>query len=536
VKDLPGCIKYILLFFLILLLLAEIYAGEFRRFPDWSRTVWAILLIKLLLIAILIWLIKVQKSLKCQITSPAAGECVAEGIDTVAGTHVITVKGTAGGAVFGHYTLSISGPHPYSVAYPPGGGSVPVTNGELGKINTTALDHGAYTITLTVFPSGAGSTKTCTVNFTLLKVAVYITRIAGLNATPNCFDEAAELVSGMHVVSVGGSLHLDGSAYVFECLDRKIERYELRYARVPGPAGPEPLQPALDAPVPATWPAGNQLHTPLVYDATKYWPWTEVGEIPTNLINDWGTLHLGAPSPGGTDYPILAPTSWNSMTATGFPGGGRYSVLLIVQDTATPTPHLYYDLQRVWIDNWPVVCKVLKFQKPDTRDGALPDTWVDLPACTDILMSWKKLRVIGLAWDALIDKDWGPTAPNDNFDKYRLWYAKEFVGGSVDILTSSTRVPNIVPILPGPLPTDADAGVLADWDLSSLDAGDSPAIPPTSPCDALLPPGAEHKLYRKCECTYTLNMQVDDRTVEEGASSIHHPQIPPVPIKIINDL
>src|SRR2546426_8687484 len=28
VKDLPGCIKYILLLFLILLLLAEIYAGE----------------------------------------------------------------------------------------------------------------------------------------------------------------------------------------------------------------------------------------------------------------------------------------------------------------------------------------------------------------------------------------------------------------------------------------------------------------------------------------------------------------------------
>ena len=147
-------------------------------------------------------------------------------------------------------------------------------------------------------------------------------------------------------------------------------------------------------------------------------------------------------------------------------------------------------------------------------------------------MSWKKLRVIGLAWDALIDKDWAPTAPNDNFDQYRLWYAKEFVAGSVSILTSGTRVPNIVPILPGPLPTDADAGVLADWDLTTLDAG----VSPTGKCDEPLPAGSEHKLYRKCECTYTLNMQVDDKTVEEGASSIHHPQIAPVPIKVINDL
>ncbi|HJZ69770.1 MAG TPA: hypothetical protein VKF81_16720, partial [Blastocatellia bacterium] len=40
VKDLPGCIKYIILLFLILLLLAEIYSGEFRRFPDWGWFIW----------------------------------------------------------------------------------------------------------------------------------------------------------------------------------------------------------------------------------------------------------------------------------------------------------------------------------------------------------------------------------------------------------------------------------------------------------------------------------------------------------------
>lgn len=534
-RDLPGCIKYVLLLFLVLLVLAEIYSGEFRKLGDGNWVAWLILLLKLLLIAVLLWLIKVQKDLKCQITSPATDECVAEEIDTVAGIQFITVKGTAGGSVFGHYTLSISGPYPYSVTYPPGGGAVPVNNGLLGEIDTTALDHGDYTITLTVFPVGAGSPKTCTVKFTLLKVAVYITRMAGVSALPSCFDETAELVSGMHVVSVGGGFHLDGSAYVFECSGRKIERYELRYTRVVAP-GPGPLQPATDAAIPADWPVGNQLHTPLVYDPSKYWPWTEVGEIPANLINDWGTIHVGAPSPGGTDYPILAPTSWNSYLATGSPGGGRYSVLLIVDDTAG---HRYYDLQRSWLDNWPVVCQIVKFQKP----GTTPGTWVDIPACTDILMSWKKLRIIGLAWDALIDKDYAATAPNDNFDQYGLSYEKEFVFTSDSIpiaatadhplLAATRRVPDTLTIVPGPLPTAADADLLVEWDLTTLDAGPSPS----GKCDAPLPAGSENKLYRSCACTYTLSLGVSDKTVTEsvGDYNLHHPGTS-LPIKIINDL
>src|SRR6266496_5564161 len=89
VKNLPGCIKYILLFFLIVLLLAEIYSGEFRRFPDLGWLVWSIFLIKLLLIAVLIWLIKVQRNLNCEITTPAANECATEEIDAVNGIQFI---------------------------------------------------------------------------------------------------------------------------------------------------------------------------------------------------------------------------------------------------------------------------------------------------------------------------------------------------------------------------------------------------------------------------------------------------------------
>ena len=172
--DLPGCIKYILLLLLILLLIGQLVFGEISRLREGFGFDWIILLIKLILIAGLLVLIRVQKDLKCEITSPAAMACTAEEIDSVAGNQYIKVMGTAGGGVFGHYTLTISGPYSYSVTYPPGGGSVPVSGGELGRINTTALDHGDYTITLTVFPAGAGSPKTCTVTFTLLKVAVYI--------------------------------------------------------------------------------------------------------------------------------------------------------------------------------------------------------------------------------------------------------------------------------------------------------------------------------------------------------------------------
>jgi len=533
VKDLPGCIKYILLLFVILLLLAEIYSGEFRKFPDVSGIIWLVLFIKLLLIALLLWLIKVQRTLNAKITAPGTG-CITEEVDTVKGILFIRVKGTASGTVFGHYTLTMSGPYPYTVTYPAGGGTVPVNSGELGIIDTTAVDHGDYTITLTVFPIGAGAPVSDTVSFTLLKVNVYITSAAGVPAVPNAFDPDAELVSGMHKVSIGGGIHLEGAAYVFTCVDRKLERYEIRYARVAAP-GPGPLQPAFDAPIPADWPPANQIHPPLVYDASKYYSWTEVGPAPMNLINDWQTQHFGAPSPGGTDYPCLAHTSWSSPSV--IPDaehrGGRYSLLLIVTDTQGD---LYYDMQRIWLDNWQVQCSILKLQKP----GLTPGTWIDLPPCTDILMSWKKLRIVGIAWDALIDKDWGTPgpAPNDNFLQYHLWYAKEFVAGSVDILISPNRVPSPL-TFPGPtfMPTDADADELAVWDLTTLDAGSlfDPGPPPKQyTCETA--PSAGHKLYRGCACTYVIAMNADDKTIEEGASTVHHPQTPPVPIKIINDL
>ncbi len=534
IRDIPQLIKYILLLVLIGLLLAEIFSGEF---DDAGWVEWLILALKILLIVGLLILIWIQRSLNCKLTAPTG--CTDEEPDPVAGILFVRVLGTASGAAFGSYTLELQkdGDPPIAgvVSYPGGGGSgsVPVIGGELGRIDTTGLSDGAYTITLRVFPAGPGSAKPCTTTFNLLKVAVYITRVAGVAASPNCFDETAELVSGAQVRAFGGSLHIDGSAYVYECAGRRIERYEVRQAGVAAP-GPGPSQPVTDTAIPADWPAANQLHTPLVYDPTKYWPWTRVGQAPTNLINDWGTKHIGAPAPGGTDYPILVYTSWNSRTATGDPGGGRYSLLLIVDDTAA---HRYYDLQRIWVDNWPVLCEIVKFQKP----GATPGTWDDIPDCTDILMSWQKLRIIGLAWDALIDSAWPTTTPNDNFDHYALSYRKEFVASADSIpitptldhpaLAPNRRVPDTLAIVPTP----ADAELLAEWDLATLDTGTPP--PPPAGCEAPLPPGQENRLYRGCECTYTLSLGVNDTTVTETIFdyNLHHPSTSQ-PIKIVNDL
>lgn len=527
IRDFPGCIKYVILLFLIALLVAEGFAGEYRpifagQFSAITWLSWAVLIFKLLLIALLIWLIRVQRDLKCEVTGPTG--CVAEETDTVAGNVFIRVQGSAGGLVFGHYILEIlqSG-SPISgigVTYPAGGasGSVPVSNGELGRINTTSLSDGSYTIRLTVYPAGAGSPSVCTgPAFNLLKVAVYITSVAGVPAVPNCFDASAELVQGMHIRSLGGTMHLLGSAYVYGCPGRQIARYEIRHHQMTVP-GPAPAQPATDDPIPATWPAANVLSPlPLVYDPSKYWPWTKVGPFPSNLINSWGTLHVGAPPPGGTDYPILAQQAWGSSA------NGRFSFLLIVEDT---DGHRYYDSQVLWLDNRPITVKIVKFQ--GFRNST--STWEDLPTCEDIRMSiYSKIRIVGLAWDPLIDLAFPATAPNDNFDYYNIVFWKQF-SPAASALTGnvSTRVPAAT----APVPTDADAGPLAEWPLTWIDAdAPLPMLPdpvPPAPIDAA------NKIHRGESCTYTVQLFATDTTIVSESST--HYKYSTVPLKIINDL
>lgn len=527
-KDLPCLIKYIVLLFLLLLLGAEFAGGEFTRLAGLA---WLILIIKLILIFLLILLLWVQKALVCELTAPTG--CTEEQVDAAQGILFVKVMGTASGAAFGHYTLEVKKgaiTYPASiVSYPAGGGAVPVIGGELGTINTTSLSDATYTITLTVYPAGLGSPKSCTITFDLLKVIVYMNRVAGVQAivlpdNANPFDPTAELRTDYAVAppphdfrtrSLGGSMTIKGAAYIYECAARKIKKYEIRHARVTAP-GTEPPQPSKGAPIPATWPGANTVVLLEYTLADQYQPWTRVGPMATDLVNSWFKW-----KPGMTEYYKLSAGSWGSGAA----GNGRFSLLLTAEDTTAVT---YHDIQHIWLDNKPIIGKIVKFQRFNPQPA--PGTWQDLPACVDLLVSFGTIRIMGLAWDPVIDEAWWPpVSPNDNFGHYRLDFWRQFEPFPPGPHALTSNIPNRVPALPVaapvPVPTDADAAELAQWNLTTLDAGPipSPYSPPPYP-----------KIYRGEACTYILQLFVTDTTiVNEGTTHYVYHQ---VPVKIVNDL
>jgi hypothetical protein len=520
-QDVPGCIKYILLVLLVLLLLTELAAGEFKNIREGSRAARGILSLKLFLIGLIIALIRIERALQCQITSPMG--CTEEEPDPVQGRYFVRVKGTAGGLVFGHYTLDIRDAAstviiPGVVTYPGGGatGTVPVFSGELGQITTTSLMDGAYEITLTVYPAGPEAPKVCTTAFDLLKAIVYINRLAGVPAismspvpnNPNPLDPTAELRSGGRPVAVGGwDIDIEGAAYIYGCSGREITDYEIRYARVTAPGG-EPAQPNTGDPIPGAWPLANRVAPPLEYSIpAEYQPWTRVGPAPTHLINSWNSMTVG-----GTTYYKLAPGSWNSTVI----GSGRFSLLLTAEDT---TSTRYYDIQNIWLDNETILGQIVKFQRKNPKSGV----WEDIPNCTDLLLSFGTIRVVGLAWDPVIDTAWWPAvAPNDNFDHYQLQFWKQF-GPAHDMTGAiANRVPALPVAPPVPTPTTADADELAQWDLvAALDYTGAPPAP-------------DPKLARGDSCTYIIQLFVTDNSVvaDSGTHYIYHQ----VPVKIVNDL
>lgn len=521
-RDLPGCLKYLILLFLILLLLAELPAGEYARILAGDPFAWILILLKLLLISLVVWLIRVQRALRCELTEPTG--CTEEEADLAAFRLFVRVKGTAAGVVFGSYVVEVrrvgyANAIPNIVRYPGGGasGMAPVVGGELAQIDTISLSDAAYEITLRVQPAFAGTATTCTITFTLLKAIVYMSRFAGvpaISAVPalgnkNPFDPAAEL--RLDAVpypprAVGGSIRIDGAAYVYECEDRKIKKYEIRYVRALTP-GTEQPQPAPNAAVPAAF-AGVAWQFEYT-NPDQYQPWTRVGPAPIDLLNSWTTF-----TAGGTIFWKLAAGSWNSGSA----GSGRFSVLLTAEDTIA---RRYHDIQQVWFDNREILCQIVKFQRLDPATNA----WVDIEPCKDLLVSMGKIRLVGLAWDPVIDEAWWPAAPpNDNFGYYNMDFKKQF-GAYVPLTAGNiaSRVPALPAIPPVPVPGPADAGELALWDLATLDAGPPGAGDPPYP-----------KLWRRQSCTYTVRLYVTDTTVVPGSGT--HWKIDDVPIKVVNDL
>ena len=511
VQDLPGCIKYILLFFLLLLLVGELYAGEFRRFPDWGWLIWVILFIKLLLIALLIWLIKVQKSLNCDLTGPTG--CTEEEADPVAGKLFVRVKGTASGTVFGHYTLEVKkGAIDYSsaVSYPGGGasGTAPVINGELGQINTTGLIDANYQITLTVYPIGAGSPCVHTISFDLLKIVVYLGRIGKIpvivppdNANP--FDPAAELRKNFppppinyELVSVGGVLSIEGSAYIYECAGRKIKNYEIRYA--PG----ELPQPPTDAAIPASWPIANRIVLLEYPTPDHYQPWTRVGPASRDLINSFTSMTIG-----GTTYFKLQADRWGSGVS------GRLTLLLTAEDT-TAGPHRYHDIQKIWLDNKSPLALISGIE--------------NVKPCAELTLSQfvgTGMTVLGIAWDPLIDDALPDTVPNDNFDQYSLTLYKQG-GGNHPIGGATTRVParktGAPPVIFPPVAV-VEAGPLANFDIVSvLDGGNAGSDPQVN-------------IPRNTGCAYYLELGVSDKTRVNDDTGVHS-ATSRWPFCIVNDI
>lgn len=506
VQDLPGCIKYILLIFLILLLLAEIYAGEFGRLRDFGAAwnSWVILIIKLLLIIGILILIWVQKQLKCQITSPTG--CTEEERDEAAGRLFVRVNGTASGSVFGHYTLDVrrDGDPPLAgvVTYPPAGNGVPVVNGELGQIKTTLLPDGAYDVILTVYSTGANS-KQCTASFNLLKIMVFISKVGKIQVisnspTPdnaNPLDPAAELrkdfapppLPDYQLVSVGGNLSIEGDAYIYECASRKIKDYQIRWRKL-APADVV-TEPAADNPIPADWPVGQRIVLLEYAIPDHYNVFTRVGMAPRDLVNSFKSVTIG----GNTIY-TLKSAQWES-------GGlsGRLSLLLTATDT-TAGPHIYHDIQNIWLDN--------------KQPLALISGIENVKPCAELTLSQfvgSGMTVLGIAWDALIDDAFLDTAPNDNFDSYTITLYKQG-GGSHTVSTSGTRVParktGAEPVVSPPASV-VEAGSLANFDIVSVIDEGTPGFDPAV------------SIPRSTGCAYYLYLTVTDKTRVSDDSGTH---------------
>ncbi len=542
-KDLPGCIKYILLLFLILLLLAEIYSGEFRKFPDWGTVVWIILLIKLFLIALLIWLIRVQRNLKCQITDP--NNCAKEEIDS-SGNPGVIVKGTAGGTVFGHYTLDVYDSSttliPNVVSYPGGGasGTAPVSNNVLGQIDTSDFDPGMYKVVLTVFPIGAGATKTCQSFFDLLKASVWIDRVGAVSAVDvgpytSDPDERIRLI-GTPETSVGGSISVEGGAYVYGCGKRTVEYglefLETAYGNPTMPEPPEPDAAGAWAAVVAPLPYGDAAH--------PYW-WNcffiHKPNYETNgyLTRFWSTLLCNLSPPA---KPYTARTSWDTKTPN---LNGRYIVRVHEKHRKISPPgpiEDLYDAATVWLDNRNIVVDIRKLK---ITGGPSLDVCQELSL--KAFLPTGNADIIGQAWDPIILDPpivAADAKPNDNFGSYDLKILKDG-GGYVALPISGApfpappppplpvlprqnyRVPNLLQVA-APPPVDTD--VLTVWNIVNfLDAGNPPTpyVAPPYP-----------KIYRGERCAYNIHLHATDRTVVSDGTT--HYGDDDFPFCITNDL
>lgn len=485
------------------------------------------------------------RPLTCELTDPQG--CVAEQGNVALSAIGVDIDGTAAGLGFSHYILEWSQD---SITWfatnfnyppiPPGGGTqgnIPVVSGLLAFLDTTTLNEGLTFIRMTVVAVN-GTTRTCgPINFELFRQDVRITGIDyDFNLNTNPYDPAAEFIetvpalctrpSGVFEVSFGESITVQGSAFVGGCAAKQIRRYSLDYQ-------PGFVTDPMMGPWTNFW---NVFYGP---DPNQFLVMNERRDN-SDLIAAWGAwtpcwvnpvpphnVICGVTDPQGELYPTSWPTTFNPPC--GF--SGLVTLRLTVEDAAN---YLYYDTQRIWLDNkWP--CAAIRITAVPPCAVVNLSQFANPPDCS---VPWQ-LPLVGIAYDEYIDYALPFTRPNDNFDFYRVKVAKQGgswvqipvpgPGGSCFFGTSRVGDP-VARCISGPydpahLDPSAILGLLTNFDLRALDPLCSSQVPYSVPPDLLLPRG-------EC-CDYMFWLWVQDRTIFSGGP---HWAEAFWPVRICNDL
>ena len=513
------------------------------------------LLILLIILAFIIWLIKRQRHvvlLRCNLTSPNG--CVKGDTNILSGKILEPVIGGAYGLGFSHYLIEVRDPGANLlsnvVIYPDGGGNpdtsltqgnLPITIGTLGWIDVekATTDAGIllltstnFEVTLRVFDVyGGEKTTPCITNFDVSINEVYIKRVStpwSVNFVDpdeplrRADDPASELAT------IGGYMHVRGAANIYGCAGENIEEYTIWAIPDPNFTFTQPVPLTAVTPQPDWVEVTHVEFKGQTIDGTVYsaddvraYNILDGNPNPDILTNTWGTrnecicVHIDfSISCSCWKVPDLKARAFNSNTAllphkldpSHIKGTGKFTLLLQVIDTAG---NQYYDIQRAWIDN--------------EKEVAVITGIAGLASCQDIYTqdpngNFKTVDIEGTAWDALID----PTGPDltkptsDNFDKYEVKFQKQGGATEVELITSNSPVPA--------RPAPVGVGVLATWDLESLNKSTNPM---GLPADQLLDTAES--------CTYDIILRVWDLTVvNEHSPSVHYSGKITFPIKIIN--
>lgn len=508
------------------------------------------LIVLLLLLALIIWLILRQRHvilLDCDLTAP--GGCVKGDTTIITGRILEPVLGSAHGLGFSHYLVEVRDPANNLlsdvVIYPDSGGSpdlgatqgnFAVTNSALGWIDVekAANDAGivlltstTFTVTVRVFAvDNSELSPPCEITFTLSVNEVYIKRVSTLWSVD--FPTPSEPLrhaddSTAALGTAGGNWHVRGAANIYGCIGENIDEYTIW--AIPDStfsfAQPPPFTPVSPAPgwiqlAHVEFNAQTIDGNSFTADDVRAYNTLDGDPDPDILTNVWGTRNeciclyidttlvcncwkipdLKAKAVNSHPFPKLSPSYHDS-------GTGKFTILLQVIDTSG---NQFYDVQRVWVDNEPVMAQIAGIS--------------GLPACTDLYTqdqnaAFKTVDVEGIAWDALIDPADTTQPTSDNFDHYEVTIQKQGAAGESALHSSTSTVPAA---RTKPVAVD----VLTSWDLEWLNAATNPQ---SWPADQLLAPGES--------CTYDVILRVWDKTVVDE-HTVHYSGKVTFPIKIIN--